>query len=265
MSENVDRRILGAFVCVDAIMDSATLPAIPVTPPPLLTPPPQWTIRSNQGGAYVIFDGPGFEPQTDDFIPSGPWPPTPATLEVALQDPSLRYLPRRAQVKAPLPVPVIPPIPATPNVFVPQRVKLYPSAAAPYGPNWATIHASVSKAGSNPVQGLPWAVLRVLRVSDSSVLATGVTGPNGEALLAVVGLTLQVNTSGGGAVTVSTTPATVTAFFDPSVLKQPPGWIPDPDDILNNLANPALVVSTAQPVQLSAGLETSMSFALTVV
>ena len=257
MNENVDRRILGAFICIDAITSSSVVPAVPVTPPP------QWTVRPNHSGTYVIFNGPGFEPQTDDFLASGEWP-APASFEVSLQDPSLYYLPRRAQVQAPLPVPTVPPIPATPNLFVAQPVMLYPSAAAPYGPNWATIHASVVQAGSNPLQGLPWAVLRLVKNSDNSVLATGVTGPNGEALLAVIGLTLQVNTGGGGPVTVSTVAATVTAYFDPSVLTQPSGWIPDPDDILNDLTNAALVTSTPQAVQLSSGLETSMSFAISV-
>jgi hypothetical protein len=256
LNENVDRRILGAFICIDAITGSSVVPAVPVTPPP------QWTVRPNHSGTYVIFDGPGFEKQSDDFPLSTTWPPS-VQFEVSLQDPSLYYLPRRAQVSAPLPVPTIPPIPATPNVFVAQQVKLYPSPAAPYGPNWATIHASVTKSGSNPVQGLPWAVLRVVQQSNNTILATGVTAPNGEALLAVIGLTVTANTGSGGAVTVSTVDATVTAYFDPSNLTQPSDWIPDPDDILNNLTNTSLV-SSSQPVQLGSGMELSMSFSLTV-
>ena len=60
MNENVDRRILGAFICIDAITSSSVIPAVPVTPPP------QWIVRPNHSGTYVIFDGPGFEPQTDE-------------------------------------------------------------------------------------------------------------------------------------------------------------------------------------------------------
>jgi hypothetical protein len=258
LNENVDRRILGAFICVDAITGSSVVPAVPVTPAP------QWTVRPNHSGAYVIFDGPGFEAQTDEFLVSGTWPPS-AQFEVSLQDPSLYYLPRRAQVSAPLAVPTIPPIPTTANVFVAQQVKLYPSPATPYGPNWATIHASVTKSGSSPAQGLPWAVVRVVQQSNNAVLATGVTAPNGEALLAVMGLTVTANTGSGGSVTVSTVDATVTAYFAPSNLTQPSGWIPNPDDTLNNLTNTSLVTSSPpQTVQLSSGLETSMSFAITV-
>ncbi len=254
--ETVDRRVLGAFVCVDAITGSSVVPAVPVTAP-------LWTVSPNRSGIYVIFGGPGLDLLTGQFIPSGTWP-APVTFEVSLQDPSLRYLPRRANVQAPLAAPAIPPIPATPaGVFAPQQVTLYPSPAAAFGPNWATIHVSVTQSGTTPVRGLPWAILQVVNTSDNSVLATGQTDTNGEALLAVIGLTVQANTSGSGPVTTSTVAATVTAYFDPSNMTQPSGWIPNPDDILNDLTNPALI-SSSQPVNLSSGQELSMSFALTV-
>lgn len=256
MIETVDRRILGAFICTDAITGSSVVPAIPVTAP-------QWTVRPNHSGAYIIFDGPGFDPQTNDFIPSGAWP-APKSFEVTLQDPALRYLPRRANVNAPLAVSAIPPVPATPTgVFAPQKVPLYPSPNAPVSPNWAVIHASVTRAGTSPAKPLSWAMLQVLRDSDHTVLATGQTGPNGEALLAVIGLTVQANSSGGGPVTVSTVAATVIAYFDPAILSQSDGWVPDPDDILGNLSNPALK-SASQPIKLSAGQELSMSFSIPV-
>ena len=255
--ENVDRRVLGAFVCVDAITGNSVVPAIPVTAP-------DWTVKANRSGIYVIFNGPGFDSETGDFIPSGTWPPIPATLEVSLQDPSLRYLPRRVKVKAPQPVPVYPPVPTPPTgVFAPQQVHVYPSPAGVIGSNWATIHASVTLHGANPIKGLPWALLQVVQDSNSAILATGQTDLNGEALLAVVGLTVQANTGGGGPVTISTVAATVTAYFDPSVLSQPTGWIPNPDDILTNLSNPALK-SSSQAVQLTSGQEMAMSFAITV-
>ena len=256
MSATVDRRILGAFVCVDAITGVSVVPAVPVSAP-------LWTIKPNRSGTYVIFDGPGFDALTDEFDPSGTWP-APTSFEVALQDPTTRYLPRRANVQAPLAIPTIPPVLTTPTgVFAPQQVTLYLSPAAAFGPNWAVIHASVTQSGSSPLQGLPWAVLQVVRTSDNTVIATGQTSTNGEALLAVIGLTVQANSSGGGPVTVSTVAANITAYFDPGNLKQPTGWIPNPDDVLSNLTNPALV-SSSQSVQLSAGQELSMSFSLTV-
>jgi len=241
--ESVDRRILGAFVCVDAITGNSIVPAIPVSAP-------QWTVKPNLSGVYVIFDGPGFDAQTDEFLPTGTWP-APATFEVTLQDPSGRYLPRRANVKAPLAVPVIPPPMPTPTgVFAPQKVALYPTPAASTGPNWAVLHASVTDNGTPP-KGLRWAVLQAVQTSD------------GEPLLAVIGLTGQVNVSGGGPVTVSTVPVTVTAYFDPGIKNEPADWIPNPDDILGNLSNPALV-SSSQSVQLGSGQEISLAFVLAV-
>ena len=255
MNELVDRRILGGFVCVDAITGSSIVPAIPVSAP-------QWTVKPNRSGIYVIFDGPGLDPLTGQFIPTGTWP-APVPFEVTLQDPNRRYLPRRAMVSAPQSVPVIPPIlPVPTGVFAPQQVPVYPSPAAVIGPNWASIHASVTRHGTTPALGLPWAILRVVRDSDSAVLATGQTDANGEALLAVIGLKQQANPSGHGPVTISTVAATITAFFDPATLTKPTGWIPNPDDVLTNLSNPALK-SASQPVLLSSGLETSMNFSIT--
>jgi hypothetical protein len=57
--------------------------------------------------------------------------------------------------------------------------------------------------------------------------------------------------------------ATVTAYFDPSVLTQPAGWIPNPDDILSDLSNPSLKTSSLA-VQLGSGQELPMSFSITV-
>jgi hypothetical protein len=267
--ESVDLRILGAFVCVDAITAGTVVNPVSATAP-------QWSLKPNRSGIYVIFNGPGFDLLTTQFLPSGTWP-APISFEVTLQDPNRRYLPRRANVKAPLSVPAIGPAPAgsTTNpasvaalqdpttVFVPQPVSLYPAPSAPTGPNWAVIHASVTRAGTTPVQGLPWAVLQVMRNSDNTVLATGQADANGEALLAVVGLTVETNTSGTGPVTLSTVAVTVKAFFDPSILNQPSGWIPNPDDILNSLSNPALL-SSSQSISIASGQETQMSFALTV-
>jgi hypothetical protein len=209
-------------------------------------------------------------------VPAGAWPAA-VSFEVTLMDANRRYLPRRANVKAPMTVPTIGPSPGgvVPNpavtaalansasVFDPQRVTLYPMPSAAVGPNWSTIHASVTQQGTTPAKGLPWAVLQVVRQSDKAVLAEGQTDTNGEALLAVVGLTMKASTSASGPVTVSTVPVTVTAYFDPSVLTQPQGWIANPDDILSKMTNTALK-SSSQQVQMGPGVELSLSFAITV-
>jgi hypothetical protein len=262
LSENVDRRILGAFVCIDAITGTSIVPPMRVTAP-------GWRVVPNRSGSYVIFDGPGLfkspgeDDPTDQFIPESTWP-VPVGFEVTLQDPNRRYLPRRVNVNAPLAVPTAPPaFTALSGVFAPIKVTMYPSPAAPIGPNWATIHASVVKSGATPPLGLPWAVLRVVRNSDSTVLATTQTDINGEALIAVIGLTVQANSEDGGPVTIATTAATITAYFDPSMLNQPSSWKPNPDDILNNLTNASLK-STSSAVQLGPGQESSLSFEIAV-
>jgi hypothetical protein len=267
--ETVDRRVLGAFICVDAITGLSVVQPIPVSTA-------QWTVKPNRSGVYVIFDGPGFNALTTQFVPAGAWPAA-VSFEVTLMDANRRYLPRRANVKAPMTVPTIGPSPGgvVPNpavtaalansasVFDPQRVTLYPMPSAAVGPNWSTIHASVTQQGTTPAKGLPWAVLQVVRQSDKAVLAEGQTDTNGEALLAVVGLTMKASTSASGPVTVSTVPVTVTAYFDPSVLTQPQGWIANPDDILSKMTNTALK-SSSQQVQMGPGVELSLSFAITV-
>lgn len=256
MTESVDRRILGAFVCVDAITATTIVPAIPVVADP------GWTVIPNHSGVYVIFDGPGMNSLTGQFIPTGTWQPD-VQFQVTLQDPNLAYLPRRASLSVPFAVPANPAVPTTPtDVFIPQQITVYPSPSAAVGPNWAVIRASVTQSGTTTTTPLPWAYLRVVQSSNNQVLASGLTYTNGEALLAVIGLTVQPTTSGTGPVTTSVTPATVTAYFDPTILSQPSGWIPNPDNISTNLSN--LKSSGPQTVQLSSGEEFPMSFQISL-
>jgi len=71
-------------------------------------------------------------------------------------------------------------------------------------------------------------------------------------LIAIPGLGLELSSSSTGSVTETTTPATITAWFDPSVLSQPAGWVANPDDILTNLSS-AQWKSASQSVQLGPG------------
>jgi len=64
-------------------------------------------------------------------------------------------------------------------------------------------------------------------------------------------------------VSVGTVAVTVTAYFDPSVPIPAPNWVPNPDDILTNVTNPALK-SSSHPLQLSAGQELALTFAISV-
>jgi hypothetical protein len=259
MSESVDRRILGAFVCIDAMTGNSI-------PGPLLASNPLWRLKPNQSGIFVIFDGPGFNEQTGQFVPAGTWPAA-VSFEITIQDPQGRYLPRRATIKAPLAVPAvtaanISTVTSDPTtVFDPQPVKLYPTAAAAVSPNWAVIRVSVVRT-TPPSNGLQGAYVRADSVpAGAKPLAEGVTGPNGETILVVRGLTTQVSGSAAGPLTVSTTPVNVTAWFDPSNLNPPAGRILDPQTLIDKIAGGTLATNS---VAGSIGAGTRLNLNITI-
>jgi hypothetical protein len=270
MIENVDRRVLAGFRCVDAITSGSILGPLTVTAAPLV-------IRRNHSGVFAVMDAPGFTALTTQFLPaSGSWP-APSNFEITIQDPTLRYLARRAAIAAPQPLPTVPPpaatsptttpaptttvqgsppttappagLPPLPPVTTPQTVVLYPTPAAPVAPNWAVLRVSVLS-NATPPAPLPWAVIQVS--GAGSPVPVGLTNENGEALLAVLGLGLSLSSNSTGAVTEATTSATVTALFDPSSLNRPKDWIPNPDDILLNQSS-SQWKTASQPVQLGPG------------
>lgn len=256
MNELVDRRVLGAFRCVDAITGNSVLDSLSVMTAPL-------TVRPNRSAIYVVFNAPGMETLTDEFDPST-WPGA-SNFEVSIQDPALRYLPRRATVQAPrkLPIPLDPATVAADAtlVFTPQSVRLFPSSAAPLFPNWAVLRVSVVQSGVTPPKALPWSVLQAARTDNNTLQATTVSDRRGEALLAIPGLGPEVSGSDTGAVTKATVGITVTAWFDPTVADKPAGWISNPDDILNNLGSPTLKTGSFK-IQIGPGQTASQSLAI---
>ncbi len=241
MIENVDRRVLAGFQCVDAITSSSIESPLSVTGTPL-------TIRANRSGVFAVLDGPDLRPLTTQFLASDPaaWA-APATYEITIQDPALRYLPRRANIVAPQPLPATGTTP--PPVTTPQQILMYPVTAAPLSPNWAVIRVSVVS-NATPAVPLPWAVVQITGAGASAL--SGLTNQNGEALLAIPGLGLKLSSSSTGAITETTTAATVTAYFDPTVFNKPKGWVPNPDDLLLNLSS-APSKSTPQQFQVGPG------------
>jgi hypothetical protein len=219
--DRVDRRVLGGFFFSDAVTGASILD-------PLIVRNTQLQLRLNRSGVYAIFNAPGFGQLSAEFDVQPDWPTANGpSFEITVLDPSLRYLARRAMVQAPQ---------ALASLTKPQQVVLYPSPSAVTEPNWAIVRANVTAIDGS---GLPWAVVQVIR-SDNTVAATGMTDARGEALLAVTGLGVQVSANGSGSVTETTIPVIVKAWFDPGVLQQPAGWIPNPDDILTDIANAAL-------------------------
>ena len=258
MNEAVDRRVLGAFRVVDAITGNSVRDPLTVSTAPL-------TVRPNRSAIYVVFNAPGMEKLTDEFDPPA-WQ-DPSNFEVSIQDPGLRYLPRRANVQAPrkLPIPVDPAtVLADPTVvFNPQEVKLFPSPAAVLSPNWAVIRVSIVQSGVTTRAGLAWAVVQATRTDNNALLATTVSDKRGEALLAIPGLGPEISGSDSGAVTKATVGITLTAWFDPSITNQPAGWIPNPDDVLNNLTSPPLKKGSFN-TQIGPGQTVSQSLAISL-
>ncbi len=244
MIENVDRRVLGAFRWVDAVSSK------PVQQPLVVsnTTPDALKIRVNASGAFVVFDAIGATALTSQFDVVSAWP-APSDFEVRVDDPSRRYLPRRAKVSFPRALTAMSD-PA--SILNPQKIALYPSPAAPTGPNWAVIRASVAAAAGQP---LPYAMVRILRASDSVVIATGMTDRNGEALLAVPGLGIRPNSNGGGGVLSTSVDVTADAAFDPDVLTRGNDWAVDPDRLLD-AGNLALKRSSAVTAKIAGGAVT---------
>jgi hypothetical protein len=243
-----DRRTLGGVQCIDAITSASIVDPLMVSSPVLL-------LRPNLSGVYAIMDGPQFHQFTTEFIPAS-WP-SPSNFEITILDPSNRYLPRRSVIQVPQPLPTNPP-PATPPFtassqqvisYGPQQVTLYRGPAAPLGLNWAVVRVSVMS-NANPPVALPWAVLQIL--NGATVMTTGVSDANGEALLAIAGLGLQVSTSPGGPVTEVTTAFTVKAWFDPASLTQSADWVPNPDIILQSLGSASWKTGSAA-IQIGPG------------
>lgn len=250
MSISVDRRILAAFRCVDAVTGNA------ITDPLVVTAPQQWSVKPNRSGVFVVFDGPGFDALTTQFVLSAtPWPAA-VPLDVTIVDPAQRYLARRATVQAPL---------AASSVA--QTVAMYPTAAAPTAPAWSVVHVSVVDGATQ--SGLPWAVVRLTsntagtKIGPAGTGVTAMTDARGEALLAVAGLKLQIGQSSGGPVIEPTAAVTLKAWFDPAAAAQPASWIPNPDDILSNLTSTTLKSAT-QTAQLGVGGELAMTIPIPV-
>lgn len=214
--ELCERRVLGAVRFVDAATRSRILEPLRVSAAGV-------RFASNRSGHYVIFAAPGLEAHTHSFAapPAEPAQASiPVTLEVA--DPARRYVSRRSVIRLPLdPDPTHSHEPG--SLFGPVEVTLFPSPSAGTRPGWAVVRGSVVEAGTDrPLGG---ALLRVVRVSDSTLLARGMSDARGEALVAVPGIPV-ITFGEGDAVTETTVDVELSAVFDPAA-----GAVADPDDL----------------------------------
>jgi len=179
--EVIDRRVLGALRFVDRATGTILKRPIDISADNVVF------IR-NRSNHYVFAKVPGLENHTHAFekppeqLPDSP-PLNSVAVTVQAEDPLNHYLPRL--VNALLPRDPNPDNAAdSDSLFQPQNVNLYVAANAPVRANWSTIRASTTH-NNDPVRG---ALLRVVRLADNEVLASGVSDECGEALVIIPGV-----------------------------------------------------------------------------
>ena len=91
----IDRRVLGAFRCVDAATSQQVQQRVRAASTAL-------DIRRNASGFFVVFDAPGLRDLTTQFDidPAKTWP-APQAFEAWLWPSGHQYLPRRATINMP--------------------------------------------------------------------------------------------------------------------------------------------------------------------
>jgi hypothetical protein len=207
MPDNVDRRVLGAVRFVDAttgmqIRDRLVSQADAVV------------FRPVRGGCFAIFDAPSLAAHNLSFERAPVAPPVGSVkVGVSVRDPGGRYIARRFSLSLPRD-----PAPEhgdqEESLFQPVQVRMYPAPAASVGHGWALIRASISEVSTG--RPLPATLLRVVRTSDATHLASGLTDDRGEALVAVPGIPVTSSHEGGGPVVTTEVDVTLNAYHDPS-------------------------------------------------
>ena len=97
MKETIAWHVLAGFRCVDSITSASVSSPLKVTAPPL-------ALRQNRNGVFAVMNAPNLAAYTQSLVPAS-WPNTATGYEIAIEDPSLRYLPRRASIQVPQPLP----------------------------------------------------------------------------------------------------------------------------------------------------------------
>ena len=208
--DKIERRVLGAFRCVDSYSGQQVRDA-------LLAGSTQLDIRRNASAFYVVFNGPGMSNLTTQFDVAAAWPNS-SDYDVTLRPGTRRYLPRLAKISMPRqPVKMD----QDNSSMVPQDVILYPGPVMAFPPTWAVVRLSIKK--GNTDVGLPYVVAQMTRDSDKSVIATGMSDEHGEAVLAVGGVGQAANENGGGAVVAVQIDAHLNFYGDANTLKRVDG------------------------------------------
>jgi hypothetical protein len=231
-----DRRAICALRCVDAPTGQPLSQHFEVSAPGA-------RFRRNAIGLYVLLEAPGFESYTREWEQPPAQPAVGAiSLAADIRDPARRYLTRRVSLR--LPRDPSPANSASPDsLFQPIQVRMFPTAALTTLPNWASIFVTVRNRDTGAP--IPNALLRVLEPpANTRVLGRGMTGPLGEALVAVANIRL-VGSGEGEDVLVTDVPVTLEAIVDPNL-----NATPDPDDLENRRSQ---LLSNTAGLSLAAG------------
>ncbi len=182
MPELDERRILGAMRCVDRATGFILKRPFNVTSGDA-------TLIRNRSNLYVIKTALGLETHTETFA-KAPLLPVLGSISIKVQvdDPLHKYLPRTIDID--LPRDPDPNNATNDNsLFSPVDVSLYAAPNAELMANWSTVRVSVVR--NVPAQGLvpvKGSLLRIVRISDSEVLSSGLSDDRGEALIIVSGV-----------------------------------------------------------------------------
>lgn len=243
--ETVDRRVLGALRLVDAATNLRIRS-------PLTLQAPGVVFRQNGSGLWIIRHVPGFETYEADFDLTQPAPPIGSVaVQVTVRDPLGDYLARSVTIQLPRD-----PNPANAgqatSLFRPMDVPMYLAPAAPTASAWALVRASVRAQSTNrPLGG---ALLRVVRISDNTRLALGLSDERGEALVPIPGIPVTTFGASAGPVLVFELDARLEVFADPAATGPP-----DPESLETRRAT---LRSTQQNVKLASGRTLVINFSL---
>jgi hypothetical protein len=269
--ESADRRVLGAFECVDAVtrlplaapitveVRGATIAGAAVD---VAVHERSVRIQRNRSGWFVVFAAPFFDDYASTFDNPATPPETlvdPLRLQLAVTAAGPHYLPQ--EFRYDLPRSLNPE--AADTVFRPEAVALFRAPSAPVQDGWALLRVTVTQAGGAPLVPLPGVLLRVFRsprgVTDLPI-GVGMTewrgGVRGEALVPLAGV--ERFRPGSGAAVIETDQAIEFEATRLSGFTGATGQLPDvaalvaaPPSVPLEIVRPA----TPPPIRVQAGRE----------
>lgn len=174
-----DRRILAGIRFIDASTGEMVTVALTLRCDGL-------SFRRNRSGLHAVTGvasgtaGGAALAQHLTAFAEAPAEPAPGSVgfTVTVSDPGQAYIPRRFRLE----------LPRGDDWRLPVEVTLHPAPAAPLGPNWSGVRASLNRRDGDATVPLAGARLTLLRNSDDKVLGRGFADRRGEVLAVAVGI-----------------------------------------------------------------------------